>query len=188
MRIVAALLLVAALVGLVLWQGMQPQRAMQAMPAWQSPQLARVDTIKIAGPGMAKVVLTHQSSGWRLNGKTAADGKAVQHLLDDLQRMRPVRMVTAGHTHDAELDLGARAVVVTLAAKDGQRIDAFEIGKQGPDLITTYVRRVGQPAVMAMDRALLWQVKRLPEAWQAPKSPTPKAKPPASVSPHAVAP
>jgi len=76
--------------------------------------------------------------------------------------------VTQGHNHDTELELGDKTVVLTLTGKGGAPLDVFHIGKQGTDLISTYVRRAGEPAVMAMDRALLWQVKRLPNAWQAP--------------------
>jgi len=177
MRIIAAILVLLALAGWVVWQAVQPQQAAQAMPEWQSPLLADVQLVTITGPGMTAVQLVRHGDGWQLNGEMAADGTAVRHLLDDLQQMRPIRMVTSGHAHDAELELGNRAVVVKLEGEKGAVIDAFEVGKQGTDLISTYVRRPGASAVMAMDRALLWQVKRLPKAWQAASATEREAQP-----------
>ncbi len=176
MRLVAGVLLVLVIAAWVVWQGLQPQQGMQAMPAWRAPQLSTVAAIDISGPGMARVHLARKGDGWQLNGKVAADARAVRHLLDDLQQMRPIRMVTGGHAHDAELELGSKAVQLTLADASGKVVDRFEIGKQGTDLISTYVRHQGEDAVMAMNRALLWQVKRLPDAWQA-KQAAPHPKP-----------
>jgi hypothetical protein len=49
-------------------------------------------------------------------------------------------------------------------------LDLF-IGKQGSDLISTYLRLADRPEVLAVDRTLLWQVRRPYQDWKAPVSP-----------------
>jgi hypothetical protein len=57
---------------------------------------------------------------------------------------------------------------VLLKREHGDTLLELFIGKQGSDLISTYLRFADRPEVLAVDRTLLWQVRRPYEEWKAP--------------------
>jgi len=175
--IVVAILLVA---GWAVWQAGRPSEGMQTMPSWEAPQLAAATTVAIGGAGL-DVQLARADSGWQviIDGKpVAANGEAVDRLLHDLQAMRPVRVVAHSHAHDTELHLdAAQAVRVTVKDAGGKSLLELAVGGQGSDLVSTYLRRGDEAAAVAVDRALLWQLKRAPAAWKAVAKPAVSGQP-----------
>ena len=172
------LLAILLLAGWALWQAGQPSAGSQSLPAWPQPELSKAADIRIDGDGIA-VHLQHGDHGWDVDAGTAAvaaDAKAVQQLTNDLEDMRPVRVVARDASHDAELHLTPdKAIRVLVKDGTGKVLLDLAVGAQGSDLVTTCVRRAGETQVVAVDRALLWQLKRLPAGWQAPKEAAPAA-------------
>ncbi|MDQ6955812.1 MAG: DUF4340 domain-containing protein [Mariprofundaceae bacterium] len=100
------------------------------------------------------------------HGDLAVQNAALR-LLDDLAGMQVIRVVTRKHDYDADLGLLNRGVrVQCLDAQDVVLLD-IRVGKQGSDLLSTYVRRAGNDAIVAVNRALVWQVRRSKKAWKA---------------------
>ncbi len=174
MKRVAGFLLPGILIlGLLVWAGWrfsQPARA----PQEGMPSLAAMDTTRVAAivikPGAGKPVrLEKHKGGWILAGRkpTPADRDYIGQLLDDLATMRIIRVVTHTHAHDAELGLDRGVHVRLLDAGNTPLLDIM-VGKQASDLISTYVRKKGKPEVLAVDRALVWQISRPTDAWKAP--------------------
>ena len=153
--------------GLMRWQ--QPPQALQAMPAWPVVVPARaVDIVlRAAGPGMQPVHLVKRGKAWQVQdgkGWQDADGQAVADMLGTLAAMRPDRIVTRNPAHDAALRVGDDADRITVKTADGVMLELL-VGKPGPDLVSTYVRLAGKPAVLSVNRALDWQVRRPISAW-----------------------
>jgi hypothetical protein len=154
--------------GLMRWQ--QPPQGLQAMPAWPVLVPAKVADIvlRAVGPGMQPVHLVKRGKAWQVqDGKVwqDADSQAVADMLGTLAAMRPDRVVTRKPAHYAALRVGDGADRITLRNADGVVMLDLLVGKPGPDLVSTYVRLAGTPAVLSVDRALDWQVRRPVSAW-----------------------
>lgn len=118
------------------------------------------------------ISLLRDGTRWKLEGaggeQEDADTDAVQHLLDDLASMKIVRVVTRNPEHYEKLQVTTGSTRVLLKSEGGDTLLELFIGKQGGDLISTYLRVGGRPEVLAVDRTLSWQVKRPYQGWKAP--------------------
>lgn len=172
MKRAAVILLILLLAGWAIWQAAQPSSAPQAMPAWPQFDVGSVHDVRILRGKRKEVHLKKQADGWVIAGteSPSADAQSVERLLDDLATMRPVRVVTRNRAHYARLQTGDDATRVELRDGSGNTVFSAWIGKQGSDLISTYVRLENMPEVFAVDRSLTWQVKRSAAGWKAPQS------------------
>ncbi|MBN4082263.1 DUF4340 domain-containing protein [Mariprofundus ferrooxydans] len=167
MKKTAWIILLLLLLGVVLWMWQQPASQSQYMDTWS--KIAPQDVVKIIiqRNGDKSIVLKRQQGQWLLaNGDLAVQDAALR-LLDDLTTMQVIRVVTKKRDYDADLGLLKRGVRVQ--CWDAQDIVLLDIivGKHGSDLLSTYVRRAGDDAVVAVNKALVWQVKRTKKAWKA---------------------
>jgi len=163
---IAALLLLA---GVALWLASRPESAPQQMPEMVRFDVDAVASIALVAGEGEKVMLSRSDGRWLLAEGEPADEDAVSHLLNDLATMRVVRVVTRSFEHHERLQMDVRqASRVTLSDAGGKPLLELFIGKQGTDLISTYLRLADAPEVLAVDKALLWQVKRSYQGWQAP--------------------
>ena len=164
-----SLALILSLAGVVLWLALRPDSAPQRMPEIARFTSQAVDAIEIRDD--SQIELRRAESGWQLmidsSVWSTADDEAVTHLLDDLAAMQPIRVVTRNADQYEKLNVGSKATKVILKDRQGRELFQVMIGKQGSDLLSTYIRLAGKPEVLAVDRSLLWQVKRPLEGWQA---------------------
>jgi len=153
--------------GVVLWMWQQPASQSQHMDTWSNIAAQDVAKVMIQRDGDKGIVLKLQQGQWRLANGDLAVQDAILRLLDDLTAMQVIRVVTRKQNHDADLGLLKRGV--TVKCLDAQAVVLLDIrvGKQGSDLLSTYVRRAGDDAVVAVNKALVWQVKRSKNAWKA---------------------
>jgi hypothetical protein len=178
-------LLVIAAWGVMRWA--QPPEALQAMPAWPKVVASQAADIVLyaSDPTPSRVHLARRSGVWQAqDGKDwkDADGQAVNDMLGTLASMRPDRLVTANSGHYSELRVTDGADRITVKDKAGATMLDLLVGKPGPDLVSTYVRLAGKPAVLSVDRALGWQVRRSLAGWlKKPAHATGSAKPAAAV-------
>ena len=172
MKRAVVILLLLLLAGWATWQAAQPSRAPQAMPAWPQFDAGSVYDVRILRGKTEEVHLKKQADGWVIAGdeSPSADAQAVGRLLDDLATMRPVRVVTRNRAHYARLQTGDDATRVVLRDGNGKTVFSAWIGKQGSDVISTYVRLENMPEVFAVDRSLTWQVKRSAAGWKSPRN------------------
>lgn len=167
MKKIAWTALFLLLLGVVLWMWQEPSSKPQRMDIWASIAAEKIYKIIIQKQGTQSIVLQLQQGKWHLgNGDLAVQG-ATLRLLDDLTAMQVIRVVTRKQNHDADLGLLKRGV--TVKCLDAQAVVLLDIrvGKQGSDLLSTYVRRAGDDAVVAVNKTLVWQVKRSKNAWKA---------------------
>lgn len=164
------LALILSLVAIVLWLASRPDAASQKMPEITDFTSETVQSIEIAREEVPAIRLKRSNTKWQLLTNTgemrAANGDAVSHLLNDLATMKPIRVVTRNPEQHQKLKVGPKAIRVTL--KDQRDVVLLEVlvGKQGSDLLSTYVRMAGQHEVLAVDRSLVWQVSRPLDGWQ----------------------
>ena len=164
--------LLAALCLWAVWRFSQPASAPQAhMPRLGSVVSGQVKAVSIRPASSETIRLERTGDGWRLIGKSPVPARteAVERLLNDLASMRVIRVVAHTRSHDAELGLD-RGVHVSLLGRGDRRLLELTIGKQGSDLISTYVRVDSSPKVIAVGKSLVWQVKRTASAWAAPSA------------------
>jgi len=159
------------LIGWSAWQFSQPALAPQAYEPLKIPDISKVATIELAPASRAHVRLKKERKKWILAGKpdVPASEESVRHLLDNLATMRVIRVVTHTRTHDDALGMN-HGTKLTLLDQTGAVLFTLTVGKQGGDLISTYVRIGQAPEVLAVDKSFVWQVKRDPNAWKAPPS------------------
>jgi len=170
----AVWVLLLVLMGWSAWQFSQPALAPQAHAVVKTPDISKIAAIELAPAFGAHVRLKKQDGTWMVAG-SPANTESVQHLLDDLVAMRVIRVVTHTHTHDDALGIN-KGVKLTLLDQAGVALFTLTAGKQGSDLISTYVR-IGQAAeVLAVDKSLVWQIKRAPDSWKAPSPKTDSPK------------
>jgi len=155
---------------LVLWLFARPDSA-----SWNQPELVRfdpasVDSIRLSGEGVKELLLHREEMQWLMQEGQRADRDAVDHLLNDLASMEVVRVVTRNSEHYPELGIGEDAVRVVLSGA-GSDLLTVEIGKQGGDLLSTYLRMAGKNEVVAVNKTLVWQVRRAKEGWKAVETP-----------------
>ncbi|MFQ5581259.1 MAG: DUF4340 domain-containing protein [Mariprofundaceae bacterium] len=165
-------LLLVLLGGWVLWQAAQPSRAPQTMPQWPGIDVRKVQDVRIMTGEAEQIHLQKRDDGWVIVGgkAEAADDQAVQRLLDDLATMQPIRIVTRNKAHYDRLQVGDTGQKLVLRNDVGDTVFAARIGKQGSDLISTYVRLADHSEAFAVDRSLVWQVKRSVQGWKAAES------------------
>ncbi|NOR73290.1 MAG: DUF4340 domain-containing protein [Mariprofundaceae bacterium] len=165
------------LAGLLIWLASRPDSAPQLMPEMVRFNPDEVYRLALMDGGDVAVSLLRSDSGWKLKGEGAegeqqdADADAVQHLLDDLASMKIVRVVTRNPEHYEKLRVTTGSVRLLLKSKRGDTLLDLSVGKQGSDLISTYLRLADRPEVLAVDRTLLWQVRRPQQEWKASVSP-----------------
>ncbi len=139
----------------------------QAMPLWSEVESSHVARINITVAASETIELQQTKNGWQLNGKNEADAEAVKRLLNDLSSMRPVRVVTRKHQHDKALRLDKKGIHVLLFNADGRKVFDAMVGKQGANLLSTYLRLRGSDVVLAVDQSLNWQLHRSLDDWKA---------------------
>lgn len=167
------------LAGVLVWLASKPDSAPQLMPEMVRFNPDEVYTLALINGGDVAVSLLRSDSGWKLKGEglegenqnTNANADAVQHLLDDLASMNIVRVVTRNPGHYEKLRVTTGSVRVLLKREGGDTLLDLFIGKQGSDLISTYLRFADRPEVLAVDKTLLWQVRRPYRGWKASVSP-----------------
>jgi len=164
----------------LLWQSQQSTSSLQKTAYLGDLQATSISRIVISHAQKRKLDLTLRDGVWYANDKRA-DPQAVERLHDDLLAMRVIRVVSHGHQHDADLGLAKRAIHVRCFDAKGHEWVHLQVGKQGNDLVSTYVSRMGsdlteQGDVVAVNRALLWQLNRSEAAWQAKEHEQGKAK------------
>ncbi len=175
------LLLIASLVllfGLFVYLK-QPVSQSQDMPAWQMIQADDVAKIVIQSSSGESVTLVEKQGVWYVqddehNKEIKANRSAVLRLRDDLADMQPIRMVAHGHGHDAALGFSPADIHVRCLNQHGKALLDVMVGKQGSDLLSTYIRRVNEDAIFAVDKVLLWQLKRTKSSWKAVDKPVDK--------------
>ena len=161
------------LAGVLIWMASRPDSAPQTMPEMIRFNPDEVHTLALTNAGAVPVLLLRSDNGWKLEGdgsegEQVADADAVQHLLDDLASMKIVRVVTRNPGHYEKLRVTTGSIQVLLKRAGGETLLDLFIGKQGSDLISTYLRIGGRPEVLAVDKTLLWQVRRPYQEWKAP--------------------
>jgi len=166
MRIALWITLFFSLLWLIIWLWQEPTSRQQDMEIWPDIAVEEIVKVVIRKQSSDQLVLQLVEGHWRLVNGDLAVQDAVQHLLADLVGMLPIRVVTRKHEYDAELGMQDRAVWVQCLNGKGELVLDLVVGKQGSDLLSTYVRRVGDDAVVAVNRALVWQVKRSNRAWK----------------------
>jgi len=172
-QVIVALVIIA--LGMVFfWQKEDTSQAKQSMPAWVTIDANQVSSMELRQAGQAPIILKRNGAQW-LIGADPADATAVDRLLRDLCSMQPVRVVTQKRSHDAALGLDAQGVAIVLSDSAGKRLLDVTLGKQGANLLTTYLRPKGSDVVLAMNKALNWQIHRSADAW--------KQAPPAQAAP-----
>jgi len=137
----------------------------ESAQSWSGLHANEVVQISLQKMASKKIELVLQKGEWMLSDGTKAQQDAVYRLLDDLEGMQWVRVVTQKRSHDAELGL-EHAVHVLCQGASGKHLLDLEVGKQGSDLLSTYVRRVGEDEVIAVNRSLVWQVHRRLSSWR----------------------
>jgi len=141
------------------------QQGSESVQSWSGLHANEVAQISLQKTPSEKIELVLQKGEWMLSDGTKAQQDAVHHLLDNLERMQRVRTVTQKRSHDTELGL-EQAVHVLCQDVSGKHLLDLEVGKQGSDLLSTYVRRVGEDEVIAVNRSLVWQVQRRLSSWR----------------------
>ena len=165
------------LAGVLVWLASRPDSAPHSMPEMVRFSPDEVYTLDLKSGGEVAVSLLRSDGGWKLTGEGLegetqdADADAVQQLLDDLASMKIVRVVTRNPGHYEKLRVTTGSVRVLLKREGGDTLLDLFIGKQGSDLISTYLRLADRPEVLAVDRTLLWQVRRPYQDWKASVSP-----------------
>ncbi len=169
MKKVAWAVSILVLLWAVLWLWQQPTSQSQRMDVWSPIAVKEVVNITIQKQSYNDIILSLKDGKWRLGHGDLAVQDAVLRLLDDLADMQVIRVVTRKHDYDADLGLLHRGVRVQCMDAQGVVLLDMTVGKQGSDLLSTYVRRAGGDAVVAVNKALVWQVKRSEKAWKAVK-------------------
>ncbi len=176
MKKTAITVLLLFLAGVVIWLASRPDSAPQVMPEMIRFNPDAVYALTLTNGGEVTASFLRDGSRWKLEGEGVegeqedADADAVQHLLDDLASMNIVRVVTRNPEHYEKLRVTTGSTRVVLKSEGGDSLLELFIGKQGSDLISTYLRVGGRPEVLAVDRTLLWQVSRPYQEWKAPVS------------------
>lgn len=160
------------LTGVVIWLASRPDSAPQVMPEMVRFNPDAVYALTLTNGGEVSVSLLRDDSRWKLEGvegeQEDADADVVQRLLDDLASMKIIRVVTRNPGHYEKLRVTTGSTRVLLKREGGDTLLDLFIGKQGSDLISTYLRLADRPEVLAVDRTLLWQVRRPYQDWKAP--------------------
>jgi hypothetical protein len=159
------------LIGWSAWQFSQPELAPQVHEPLKTPDISKVAAIELVPASGAHVRLKKEGEKWMLVGKpdVPANEESVRHLLNNLANMRVIRVVTHTHAHDDALGMNS-GTKLTLLDQTDTVLFTLTVGKQGSDLISTYVRIGQAPEVLAVDKSFVWQVRRNSNAWKAPLS------------------
>lgn len=161
--------LLLALMGWSVWQFSQPAISPRAHVSMVVPEIAKVAIIELTPAPGVYIRLKKKDGTWLLAGSpdVPANSVSVRHLLGDLADMRVIRVVTHTHAHDDALGMN-NGIKLVLRNHADTALFHLTVGKQGSDLISTYVRIGKSPEVLAVDKALVWQVRRSPDAWKSP--------------------
>ena len=165
MKKISLTVAILLLAGVVVWLLSRPESAPQEMPEMIRFDKHSVDLISLAGGEVEEIQLHRSENIWLMKGGERADIDAVEHLLGDLAGMEIVRVVTRNPDHYKRLGIGDGSVRVTLSVS-GIELLHVEIGRQGKDLLSTYLRIGDSPEILAVNKSLLWQVRRARDSWQ----------------------
>ena len=170
MKKIAFILLIATLLTTYLWQKDRPTHAVQTISSWSTVDPSLVTGISISNDAEENIIL-HKKEAWMLGDKTA-NQEAIERMLEHLHEMRPIRVVTRNPKQYARLSVSDQSARIRLTDKKDHVLLDIHIGKPGSDLISTYVRLRHEKEVIAVNKALVWQVNRTKESWQAQENKT----------------
>jgi len=164
---IGILLLIFTLLGWSYMQFHQPPRSAPEVE-FALPRLVVADVVGMDIRHAGNILhFVRKQGGWQLVGYESrqVDEQAMKTLLDDLATMRTVRTVATGTAHDRNLGLDkGQRIHVRLSDASTVVLEA-DIGKQGTDLATTFLRLQGTDTVVAVDKMLRWQLQRTSEGW-----------------------
>ncbi|OIO73135.1 MAG: hypothetical protein CO186_03410 [Zetaproteobacteria bacterium CG_4_9_14_3_um_filter_49_83] len=165
MKLLSILVVLALLVAYTVMQ--RSEKSVGDVPRAMALEQTLVYGITLRSDFQPEVVLKRQGDAWTLSDSTPANEELVQRLLSDLADMHVSRIVARSGSHDLELGLSAKdAVHLILQDEHGQTLMQLDIGRQGGDLLSTFVRYGGDEKVLAMDKSLVWQVRRNRDGWK----------------------
>ncbi|MDQ6962359.1 MAG: DUF4340 domain-containing protein [Mariprofundaceae bacterium] len=163
MKKISVVLFILILGGMYFWQKERPLHVVQSMEHWPVFDQKKVSDVRVINQD-GEVITLHKADVWML-GDQQADEKAVLQIIHDLHVMKPIRVVSRNIKQYARLEVTDKATRVVLSAHGVTLLDLY-VGKQGSDLISTYVRLQQSQEVVAVNKALVWQVNRQQSAWQ----------------------
>jgi len=165
MKLISILLVLALLIAYGVMQ--RSEKSVGEVPGTVAFEQANVHGITLHSDFQADVVLVRHDDAWKLADDTPANAELVQRLLSDLAAMQVSRIVARSNSHDLELGMAKEdAVHLTLNDTQGQPLLTLDVGRQGGDLLSTFVRYVGDQKVLAVDKSLVWQVRRNLDGWR----------------------
>jgi len=133
---------------------------------------AELERITITSPAIGAVVLQRSVAGWQVytpDRKTSytADSAAVQALLDSLSALTTASMVARNPDRHALYEVtpetGLRVEVLT---HEGRIAAAVVIGKNGPNIFSTYVRTADSDDVYLVDGILQTTASKTLNEWR----------------------
>jgi len=164
MKTVITLVVILALVGIYFWQSDRPKHVVQDMPNLPSIEQSKVVYIQVTNQTGERIQL-HKEDVWMLGDKLA-NADAVLRVLDNLHDMQPIRVVTRNPEQYHRMQVSEKSSRILLSDAAGKILLDLHVGKQGSDLISTYVRLHETKEVIAVNKALGWQLNRKADNWE----------------------
>lgn len=100
-----------------------------------------------------------------------ADEARIHHALGVFGDLSRGLVVSSNPENQNLYNVGVAGLTIRLFGPEGKRLIALIIGKNGPDLVTQYVRRDGENDVLLVDRTLTGIFSIAAEDWKLKESP-----------------
>ncbi len=183
-------LIAVLLIGLaVIWlerPGAGPRDDTQVIRFYPNLDVAKVQKLQISHL-MTGVTLTRDGAGWtatttptRLSQEAEAlgqsvatpqeslpaDPKRVAGILDTLKTVESRSLISRDASVTPQMEVNEVGTRVQAYDASGQALVDIYLGKTGPDLVTTYARRAGEPMVYLVKGYLTAQFPADVKAWK----------------------
>lgn len=109
--------------------------------------------------------------------KYPADAEKIEGLLDTLTLLNRNTLVTSNPDKHDSLELGSKGLNVTLYNSKGVKVVKLKVGKQGPNLFSTFVRDENENNVYLVDEYLKGYLNVPAEGWKKKETPPPATTP-----------
>ncbi len=146
-----------------------PQEPGRLLSGFAPAETAR---LALTSPDNGAVVLQRSGAAWQVSEQDtdaayAADSSAVQALLDSLAALTTASMVSRNPGRHALYEVDpARGVRVEARDRSGLVLADVVIGKNGPNIFSTYVRAAGSDTVYLVDGILQTAASRTLNQWR----------------------
>ena len=164
--ILALVLIVLVGVASLFETNRRKQLSSAGKPIFSAFTIAKADGIEIRGPGV-ETSLRKEGDRWLVatEGNQPADPKPIKQILEAMDKFTSSTLISTSAAKQTEFEVDSTGFSVRITG-GGRALAAYQVGRPGPDYMSTYVRPSDRNEIYLVPAYLRTVVDRGEDSWR----------------------